>query len=152
MVKIDHIQSFFASAGAEACCALCIYDCAKEWCNQKQLSFGIINEQAAFTAGIDYGYIFFDFVDYKNPKNFLVTYPAKFMELLTGARWVYEHVGAEYQPKENELVFEFWAKSLLDAQKGIGHFVRPGKNTLQKSQTIAKGKCYSKRVLRLITK
>lgn len=149
-MNIKHIQSFFLSAGNESCCALCLYDIAKEYCEETGTKLKAVNEQDALEKGIDCGAIYFNFKDYSDKKNFLVESPADFMKALTGKDWCYAHVPANYKPAKNEKIIEFWALSKENGLKGIGHFIKPGKNTLQRSKTVSQGFIYSKRVLRLV--
>lgn len=149
-MNIKFIQSFFLSAGNESCCALCLYDVAKEYCEENNIKLKAFNELDALEKGIDCGAIYFNFRDYSDKKNFLVESAADFMEVLTGVEWIYAHVASNYKPSEDEKIIEFWSLSKENGEKGIGHFIRPNKNTLQSSKTVSKGFIYSKRVLRLV--
>ena len=135
-----------AAAGEYACYALCIIEIAKEEERTNGINPEHISYLEALVSGIEKGFIFFDEKKYDSDKNFFVRDPGAFLGYLTGKKWNVRYKSATYEPASGEYAVEFWAWSAIRAQNGIGHFCRPGKNTLQYSKSVADGKCYSKRI------
>ncbi len=143
-----HIQSFFLSAGNNACNALCIIKNANKWRVDHGLSKW--NYLEALVMGIQEGYILFCEKDFNDEGNFYVKDGSGYMSFLTKVPWRMSIENADYVCNENEMEIQFWAWSDERALKKIGHFITPGENTLQYSKSVAEGKCYSKRIYRRV--
>ena len=141
----DHIQSFFFTAGTDACYAICIIDIAKEITNSKN-----IIEQEALIAGIEKKYIEFHEKNYSDIRNFIVLDAGAYLSYLTGSKWECIKTGPEYTCKPGEYEILFWATTAQRSNEGLGHFTRPGKNTLQFSKNVAEGQVYQKRIFKKI--
>lgn len=145
MRDFKYIQSFLQAAGNNACYALQIIGLS----NRINLEAGVVrggNCISDLTLGIEKGYIEWHDEDYAHFNNFFVLKPAEFLSLLTGENFAIKFVGADYVCKDGEYAIDFWAKSQANANKGIGHFRTEDSDTLQKSQTVAVGKIYSRRI------
>lgn len=135
-----YAQSFYLSVGNYGCYALQLVNLARTYTGEP------LDDTTALLTGIHAGYLTFDFANYSNQEAFYVQDPCGFLKLLTGKSWTVRKTSASYKLKEGEYAINFYAKSKADADKGIGHFDVETYHTLQNSQTIAKGKIYSKRV------
>lgn len=144
-MKVDAIQSFFMSAGKYSCYADCIIRLAAE---QNGVSLTLRDVGEALDKGIDAGYISFNTGNYADYDNFYVTNPAGFMGLLTGKRWAVSKERADYNPRKGELVIDFKVLSEADAKKNVGHFVLPGWDPIQNSNTGRNGFVWTRRVFR----
>lgn len=139
-----HIQTFFASAGANGCNAFCIIRLANKYLQDHKE--GEWNELDALKDGIERKFIDFNEKDFSDGNNFYVRDGAALLSYLTGRKCTLRRESAEYQLKQNEHEIQFWALSQEKADRGIGHFTIPGENTLQVSNTVKNGKVYSKRI------
>ena len=148
MGQMDYIQSFFKSAGANACYALSLIDIARDVTKERKIIAFSVNEEEALIYGIEKGYIDFNKNNYDDTHNFYVKRPDLFMEAMTGSKWSVRIEGPDYKCQEEEYEILFWALNDENAKKGIGHFTRPGKNSLQTSNTVKNGKVYSKRIFK----
>lgn len=147
----DHVQSFMAAAGASACYALCIYDIAKTWWEEQYPGRKFdYDELEALFVGVEKGFIEFHEDNYNAPGNFYVTYPKGFIEYLTGREWQVREDEAEYECLRDEYEVQFWAWNAEKAARREGHFIRPGKNTLVYSRSVASGACFKKRIYKFI--
>lgn len=135
-------QSFYLAAGNYGCYALQLVNLAREYTGEP------LDDTTALLMGIHAAYITFNFADYTNGDNFYVQNPTGFLKLLTGKKWVVRKEDGDYKLKKGEYAINFWAKTAANAEKGVGHFDTETYHTLQNSQTIAKGKIYSKRVFK----
>lgn len=147
-MKIDYSQSFYLAAGKNACYALCIIDIARDWYREEAKADLGMDDVSALLIGINSGCIDFREDDYLWNGNFYVANPSRFLSLLTGLNWIVTKEKADYKCAPGEQEVQFWALDQKKADLGEGHFIRPGKNTLQQSLTVEKGQCYSKRIFK----
>ena len=139
-MKIKHIQSFFASAGDEGCYAFCLIELAEK-AGKK------IDVLKVLLEGIEKGYISFNWKNYKDKNNFFVSRPDAFFSMLMGEEFHVRFALSNYVPKDDELEIQFWALNQEKADHGIGHFVlSKDEDTLQESNILKFGSCYSKRI------
>lgn len=148
----EHPQSFMLSAGKYGCYALCIVDIAREVLDDMGDNPALINDYDAIAGGCDHGYIDFDEDNYDSINNFYVRDPAGFLEYLTGCKFTVRHEKPSYKVQGYEYEVEFWAIDEVQGKRGVGHFIRPGKNTLAFSNTVARGSRYSKRIFTPVVK
>lgn len=134
----EYFQSFCESIGNFACYALCIIDIAKK------INKCEIDEIQALKAGINKGFIKFNFDDYSDNDNFYVINPDKFLQLLTNKLFTVTKENSDYKIKENEYAVEFWSRN------SFGHFARvyDNFNSLQKSNCVNCGEIKSYRIFR----
>ena len=139
-MEIKHIQSFLKSAGSEGCYAFCLIELAAK--NGK-----VINVIDALLEGISLGYIKFNWKNYDDKSNFFVSRPDAFFSMLMGEEYHVKFALSNYIPKDGELEVQFWAINQYLAEEGKGHFVlSKEEDTLQSSNTVKNGRCYSKRI------
>lgn len=135
---LSGIQSFYLSAGNESCFFLSLIDIAEKRSNRR---FDV--ETVAWICSKK-GYVFIDWEDLSNKKNFLVIEHAKILSLLTGEECVYEKESPAYKKSSNEYVINEYQNGKMI------HFDGEDFHSLQKSETIKNGKIISKRVFRFI--
>ena len=141
-MKREFTQSFYKSAGAYACYALCLIDVAEQY-------LGVtLSKDTSLECCIKYEYIYFNKKNYDDPDNFFVKRPEKVLECLTGKRWTVTKQDASYKPKPDEFAIEFW--SYNDGK--TGHFARTknGFNSLQYSKSVREGKIVSYRICKVV--
>ncbi len=139
---LRHPQSFCKSAWDYGCYADCIIRIASEISG---FPFNCQNLGKGYDIGLDNGLIQFNRDNYTDEGNFSVSDAGKFLSKLIGKIAKCRHEGADYIPKANEYVVDFYAKTVEAGKKGIGHFVY-GTDPIQNSRTVAEGFIYSKRV------
>lgn len=141
MIKDVKMQDFFFSAYKYSCYALCIIDIAEEIIGRK---LDIVD---SLLSGIENGYICFNFDNYKDEDNFFVRKPHLFLGMLTNKKFDVRMEKANYEPKNNEYMCEFYS-----ANNGAsGHFTRLKQrnfNSLCYSNSVNKGVIISTRVFR----
>ena len=139
-MEIKHIQSFFKSAGSEGCYAFCLIELAAK--NGK-----VINIVDALLEGIARRYIKFNWNNYDDKSNFFVSRPDAFFSMLMEEEYHVKFALSNYIPKDGEFEVQFWALNQHLAEEGKGHFVlSEAEDTLQSSNTVKNGRCYSKRI------
>lgn len=139
---LKHPQSFCKSAWDYGCYADCIIKLASEISG---FPFNCQNLGKGYDIGLDAGLIDFNQNDYSDKNNFYVNDAGKFLSKLIGKPVTCRHEAANYIPKSNEFCIDFYAKSITDGQRGIGHFVYIT-DPIQNSRTVAEGFVYSKRI------
>lgn len=149
---MDHIQSFYLSAGNNGCYAFCIIKAAKKWlrANGALVRAYETHFEKALVEGIQFGWIDFNFKDYSDSNNFFVNSPDEFMSYLIGHKCTVSKAERDYKALPGEIEIDFWAKTEENGKKGIGHFETPDdKGVLQNSKTVQTGFIYSKRIFKI---
>lgn len=118
---------------------LCILDIAEEITRKK------LDKIKAIEAVIKKSYVTFNKDDMTDTDNFYVRSPGKILEMFTNKKWEVTKEPGYYKVKDNEYAVEFWS---IDGKNG--HFARmyKGFNSLQKSNSVNKGKIISYRIFR----
>jgi hypothetical protein len=138
----EGIQSFLYAGGKWACLALCIVKIAEE---VEGTAYEWHEAVQKVLAGIDKGFIYYNFNDSADSKNFDVLDNAGFLSfLLGGGRTVSvcfitdPKMIKNWQAKDNEYTVQRWRRN-----DGLGmetvHFTRPLWNSLIYSRTVAEG-------------
>lgn len=138
------IQDFFINAGDAACYVFCLFKLAEREYAKKGINkhFDIVQE---IENGIKKSYIYYNFKNGKDEKNFFVNRPDLFLSMLLGGKKVCVRIeGAEYKPMANELCVNYWKRRT--PKKVYGHFTLPDWDSLLDSQTVKYGKIISKRI------
>lgn len=134
------IQTFYAEVGEAACYAFCIVDIAIE------VLHTALEEIHCILQGIAVGYIYYNWNDPEDSKNFFVEHPEKFLGMLTGLEWSVEKTGPDYVLKEGEYAVERWERVVTGAT--LGHFNREHFDPLLSSKCVKYGKKVSRRIFR----
>ena len=134
------IQSVYLSLGNEACFFLQLLNIA-----EKSSGHNIDIETAAWLCSLK-NYIYLNWNDLTDKKNFLINANghAQILELFTGKRWLYTKESPSYKAKKNEYIIDEWQNG------SFIHFDSDDFHSLQKSNTIEKGKIISRRVFRVV--
>ena len=144
-MEIKHGESFFKSAGNEACYADCIIRLGEKILGLKHT---ITNIGRAMDIGIDTGAVFFNGEHCADKDNFTVLDAGKFLSKLTGKKYECRHEKRNYKLKKGEFSILFKALSESNGEKGIGHFVLDDYDPLEDSNTSKNGFVYSIRVFK----
>lgn len=144
-MKVDAIQSFFRSAGEYSCYADCIIRLAAG-INGVQLTLQDVGK--ALDVGIDRGFVKYNMRDSADSDNFYVTDPAGFLGALTGKRWTVRKERGDYVRGKGELEVDFKVLSEANARRNVGHFVLPGWDPIQNSNTGRNGFVWTKRIFK----
>jgi len=132
------IQSVFITIGNEACFFLQLLNIA-----EKESGHNIDIETAAWLCSLK-NYIYLNWKDLTDKKNFLVREHAKILELFTGKKWSYTNETPSYKAKKNEYIINEWKNG------SYTHFDSDDFHSLQKSNTIDNGKIVSRRVFKIV--
>jgi hypothetical protein len=133
---IQGIQTFFEEAGKAACYALSIVNIAEEVLGRQ------VDACTALLEGVAKGFI--RYAPFEDPDNFFVDRPAEFLEYLTGQKWTVRKEAAGYRPAQGEYVVMRYERQATGMT--IGHFRRPGWDSLVTSKCVREGKLVSLRV------
>ena len=144
-MKVGAIQSFFTSAGKYSCYADCIMKLAARK-NGVELTLQEIGY--ALDRGIDKNFIKFNQGNYLDGDNFYVLDPAGFLGILTGKKYTCRKERGNYVCRKDELEVDFMVLSEADAKRNVGHFVLPGWDPIQNSNTGRNGFVWTKRIFR----
>lgn len=140
---INSIQSFYESLGKYGCYYLLLLQIGQRELTANDLFFLSCQFH-------ENNFLHFNKNNLADTENFFVKNPAKILEVLTGKKYTVRKEPATYEPKENETEILFYALNQKNADKGIGHFRMKEYDTLQNSNTVKKGKVYSKRIIKEI--
>ena len=132
------IQSFYLSLGNEACFFLQLLNIA-----EKFNGLPIDPSSAAIICARN-GYIYLNFNDLSDKKNYEVREHAKVLELFTGVKWAYSKETPFYKAKKNEYVIDEYKNGAYI------HFDSDSFHSLQNSNTVKNGKIISRRVFRIL--
>lgn len=132
------IQSFYLSLGNEACFFLQLLNIA-----EKYSGHNIDIATAAWLCSLK-NYIYLNWNDLTDKKNYLINKHADILELFTGKRWLYTKESPSYKAKKNEYIIDEWQNG------SFTHFDSDDFHSLQKSNTIEKGKIISRRVFKIV--
>ena len=132
------IQSVYLSLGNEACFFLQLLNIA-----EKSSGHNIDIETATWLCSLK-GFIYLNWNDLTDKKNFLINKHADILELFTGKRWLYTKESPSYKAKKNEYIINEWQNG------SFIHFDSDDFHSLQKSNTIEKGKIISRRVFKIV--
>ena len=134
------IQSFYLSLGNEACFFLQLLNIAEKYSGH---NIDIVT--AAWLCSLK-NYIYLNWNDLTDKKNFLINANghAQILELFTGKRWLYTKESPSYKAKKNEYIIDEWQNG------SFIHFDSDDFHSLQKSNTIEKGKKISRRVFKIV--
>lgn len=131
------IQSLYLSLGNEACYFLQLLNIA-----EKKSGHSICIQTAAYLCSIK-GYIYLNWNDLKDKKNFLINESTKILELFTGVRWSYKKESPSYKAKSDEYIINEYKNG------DFIHFDSEDFHSLQNSNTVKNGKIISKRVFKI---
>lgn len=132
------IQSFYLSLGNEACFFLQLLNIAEKYSGH---NIDIVT--AAWLCSLK-NYIYLNWNDLTDKKNYLINKHTDILELFTGKRWLYTKESPSYKAKKNEYIINEWQNG------SFIHFDSDDFHSLQKSNTIEKGKIISRRVFRIV--
>ena len=132
------IQSLFLSLGNESCFFLQLLNIA-----EKETGMPLDVQTSAWLCSIK-NYIYINWTNLLDEKNFLVKEHAKILELLTGKKWSYVKESPNKKKKKNEYIIDEW-------QNGSSiHFDSKDFHSLQVSNTVQNGKIVSRRVFKVV--
>lgn len=137
------IQTFLDEAGDAACYGIDIVKLAERFLCRE------IDVITALEAGINYGFIHYDWKNPDDNDNFFVLKPDGFLGFLTGRKWTVHKEAPDYVPLADELVVERWER--IRTGSVIGHFKLPDWDSLVRSLTVLYGKIVSLRVFTLVS-
>ena len=141
---INNVQSFYESLGKYGCYYLLLLHIgAKKELTTEELY--LLSCQFH-----ELGWLHFNKKDLSDPDNFFVQSPSNILDVLTERKYTVRKESADYIPQKNEIEILFYALNRENADKGIGHFRMKDYDTLQNSNTVKKGKVYSKRIIKEI--
>ena len=132
------IQTFLAEAGEAACYALAIIKLSR----RIEGEFGDPVED--LVAGINHGFIHYNWADPDDNDNFFVTNPEEFLGFLTGRAWTVRKESPDYLAKPGELIVQRWERQITG--QTISHFRLPDWDSFVNSKTVKFGKVASLRV------
>ena len=137
------IQRLFIELGEAACYAICIVKHA-----ETALAATFTDGQVLdyLIAGIDWGYIYYNWNDPADNDNFLVLDAASFLSRLSKQSWIRSAEDASYVPKPGELVTALWERRT--ASGATRHFANPDYDPMGNALTIAQGKIVGYRIFR----
>lgn len=141
---INNVQSFYESLGKHGCYYLLLLHIGaqKEFTNEELYLLSCQFHEL--------GWLHFNKKDLSDPDNFFVQSPSNILDVLTERKYTVRKESADYIPQKNEIEILFYALNRENADKGIGHFRMKDYDTLQNSNTVKKGKVYSKRIIKEI--
>ena len=146
-MEVKHAESFFKSAGSEACYVDCIIRLAEDI---QGLRHTLANIGRALDIGIDSGAVYFNTDYYSDKNNFTVKDAGFFLSKLTGKKYEARHEKRDYKLKSGEYAIKFKALSENNGKMGIGHFIYGEYDPLENSNTSKNGFVYSIRVFKEI--
>lgn len=132
------IQSFYLSLGNEACFFLQLLNIAEKYSGH---NIDIVT--AAWLCSLK-NYIYLNWNDLTDKKNYLINKHADILELFTGKRWMYTKESPSYKAKKNEYIIDEWQNG------SFIHFDSDDFHSLQKSNTVTNGKIISRRVFKIV--
>lgn len=146
-MNITYLQQFFKMAADNSCYACCVIKLA---CKINKTDHNLTNIGKALDIGFDKKYLGVNEKDYSDYGPAFTVYNAeKWLTDLTGKKVSVRTEGADYKCKKDEYEFLFYAKTPENASKGIGHFIFDGYDPYKTSVTVATGKVYSKRIIKV---
>lgn len=144
MLVFEGMQDFFSEMAESSCYVLQLVRVAQE---THKMKCGILE---AILIGIKKEYIYFNWKDFKDPRNFLVINPELFLHEITGLNFeVYFSENENYIPKENEWCIDCFSRV---TEKGVKltHFCSNAVDTLFMSYCKKWGSWDSARIVKLI--
>ena len=139
---MKHIQSFYESLGKYGCYFLLIVNIAERYTGEKiDIIETVLHAQKK-------GWLYYNLDNHKDKNNFYVVNPGELLSWLTKKKFTVVKENGDYQPKKNEYEILFYATSISNAEKGIGHFAMKNYDTIQNANTVKNGKVFSKRIFR----
>jgi hypothetical protein len=136
----EGLQSFLKAAGDWSCLCLCIIKIAEE-INKEAYEWG--SALSMLLAGVQAGYVYCNFKDLSDPKNFDVLDNAGFLKFLIKKPVTVRFISdfgqiRTWQAKENEYTVQRYVRK-GDNGELIYHFRRPSWDPLVWSRTVAEG-------------
>lgn len=144
-MEIKHAESFFKSAGNEACYVDCIIRLGEKILGLKHT---VTNIGRAMDIGLDTGAVFYNADFNADKSNFTVLDAGKFLSKLTGKTYDCRREPRDYKLKKGEFAIKFKTLSESNGSKGIGHFILDDYDPLEDSNTSKNGFVYSLRVFK----
>jgi hypothetical protein len=135
------IQTFLDEAGDAACYAIDIVKIAERFLCRE------IDVVTALEAGINYGFVHYNWNNPADNDNFFVKQPAELLGFLTSRKWTVRKEMPDYVPQPGELVVQRWERKRTGST--IGHFRLPDWDSLVASQTVRYGELVSLRIFAL---
>jgi hypothetical protein len=137
----EGIQSFYEAAGKWACLALCIIKIAEE-INGQDYDWAVASSK--LVKGVDDGFIYYNYKNNTDSKNFDVLDNAGFLKsLLMDKKVDVEFISDQakiknWQAKPNQYTVQRWTRPDGKGME-IQHFTRPVWNSLLYSRTVVEG-------------
>ena len=141
----DGIQTFLNEAGESGCYALCLIDVAEEYTGK---DMDIVR---CLLDGVKSGAIQYRWNDAGFADNMYVSYPALFLEQMTGKKWSVTHGEAylaDQKPPAGTYVINRWERKATG--RTTGHFERNRFHPVENSLTVSQGKLVSTRICEVI--
>lgn len=132
------IQSFYLSLGNEACFFLQLLNIAEKFNGLP------IDPSTAALVCAKKGFIYLNYKDLSDKKNYEVREHAQILELFTGVKWSYSKETPYYRAKKNEYIIDEYKNGAYI------HFDSDTFHSLQDSNTVKNGKVISRRVFRVV--
>lgn len=138
------MQDFLSEMASSSCYALQLIRVAQE---TYKMNYGVLE---AALLGIEKGYIYFNWKNFKDSRNFFVSNPELFLKTLTGLNFIVSYCeNKEYKPKENEWRIDCYSRVNERGVK-LTHFCSGAVDTLFKSYCKTIGQWDSARIVKLI--
>lgn len=144
MLVFDGMQDFLSEMAGSSCYALQLVRVAQD---TRKMNCGVLE---AILIGMENEYIYFNWKNFKDPRNFFVYNPELFLKKLTGFTFVVSYCeDKNYIPKENEWRIDCYSY-INDKGAKLTHFFSREVDTKFQAYCRKWGQWDSARIIRLV--